>query len=50
MTYCNGFWVMTPAQYNEWMAQYNKIKCDPNSSDELLEMAEQFNNQITIKE
>ena len=50
MTYCNGYWIMTSAQYDNWIIQYNKIMDDPNSSDELLEMTEQFNNQIAIED
>ena len=50
MTYCNGFWVMTSKQYDEWRVQYEEIMNDPNSSDELLQMAEQFNDAIAIED
>ena len=50
MTYCNGFWVMTSKQYDEWRVQYEEIMNDPNSSDELLQMTEQFNDAIAIED
>lgn len=48
MKFENGFWVMTSAEYDAWMVEYDRIMSDPNSSDELLMMAEQFTEAIAI--
>ena len=50
MKYVNGFWVMTSAQYDNWMVEYHLILEDPNSSKELLMLAKQFSDQIKIED
>ena len=49
MRFENGFWIMNDEQYDAWMVEYNRIMDDPNASDELQQMAEQFTEMIAIE-
>lgn len=50
MRFEHGFWIMTSKEYESWMQDFNHIMENPNSGDELIAMAVQFNNQIAIED
>lgn len=49
MTFENGYWIMNNTQYAVWLLNYNRIMNDPESSDELVQAAEQLMEQIAIE-
>lgn len=49
MKFESGFWVLTGAEFEQWVEQYEQIMNDPNSSDELLTLTQEFNDLIAIE-
>lgn len=45
-----GYYVMTSAEYDNWMEKYNTIMDDPNSPDALLVQMEEINDMIAIED
>jgi hypothetical protein len=45
----NGYYVMNEAEYARWIQKYEAIMNDINSSDELLEETERFNELVAIE-